>query len=81
MSTIARFMKASNKPEVYPIVGILSIALSGAGFFGYRAMKAPDVVWSSRTNPYPWQAIKDGEQVKLITMNQKYKHRWQRKDW
>jgi NADH dehydrogenase (ubiquinone) 1 alpha subcomplex subunit 4 len=38
-------------------------------------------VRNSRTNRHPWQEIKDGEQVKLIALNQKYDHRWERKNW
>lgn len=44
MSALSSFLKASKKPEVYPIVGILSIALSGAVFFAAHASRAPDVV-------------------------------------
>lgn len=46
MSGLSSFIKASKtKPEIYPIIGILSFALSGAVYFGSRAMRAPDVVW------------------------------------
>ena len=45
MTALQSFLRASRKPEVYPIVGILSLALSGAAFFGVHAIKAPDVVW------------------------------------
>jgi NADH dehydrogenase (ubiquinone) 1 alpha subcomplex subunit 4 len=34
-----------------------------------------------KSNPHPWQEIKDGEQVKLIALHQKYDHRWERKNW
>ncbi|KAI8994955.1 NADH-ubiquinone reductase complex 1 MLRQ subunit-domain-containing protein [Pilobolus umbonatus] len=81
MSILTHFLKNSNRPEVYPIVGILGFALSGAVYFGARALRAPDVVWNHKGNPHPWQEIKDGEQVKLITLNQKYDHRWQRSKW
>ncbi|KAI7898710.1 NADH-ubiquinone reductase complex 1 MLRQ subunit-domain-containing protein [Cokeromyces recurvatus] len=82
MTALSNFLKISaKKPEIYPIVGILTFALSGAAYFGARAMRAPDVVWNSKSNPHPWQEIKDGEQVKLIALNQKYDNRWQRKNW
>ncbi|KAI8370098.1 NADH-ubiquinone reductase complex 1 MLRQ subunit-domain-containing protein [Choanephora cucurbitarum] len=81
MTALQSFLRASRKPEVYPIVGILSLALSGAAFFGVHAIKAPDVVWNHKENPHPWQEIKDGEQVKLITRNQKYSSRWERSKW
>jgi NADH dehydrogenase (ubiquinone) 1 alpha subcomplex subunit 4 len=81
MSALANFIKKSNKPEVYPIVGILGFALSGAAFFGARAVKSPDVCWNHRENPHPWQEIKEGEQVKLMAFNQKYESRWSRSKW
>jgi NADH dehydrogenase (ubiquinone) 1 alpha subcomplex subunit 4 len=34
-----------------------------------------------KENPHPWQDIKDGEQVKLIALNQKYNNRWDRTKW
>lgn len=81
MTALSKFLAASKKPEVYPIVGILGVALSGAVFFGARAIRAPDVAWNPKSNPYPWQEIKDGEQVKLVALNQKYDHRWERTKW
>jgi NADH dehydrogenase (ubiquinone) 1 alpha subcomplex subunit 4 len=46
MAALSNFIKISKaKPEIYPIVGILGFALSGAVFFSARAMRAPDVVW------------------------------------
>lgn len=81
MTALQSFLKASNKPEVYPIVGILSVALGGAVYFGSRALRAPDVAWNHKHNPYPWQDIKEGDQVKLIALNQKYDQRWERTKW
>lgn len=45
MTALQSFLKASKKPEIYPIIGILGVALSGAVFFGTRAIRAPDVAW------------------------------------
>ncbi|KAF1802833.1 NADH-ubiquinone reductase complex 1 MLRQ subunit-domain-containing protein [Mucor lusitanicus] len=81
MTALSSFLKASRKPEVYPIVGILGVALSGAVFFSARAIRAPDVAWNHKANPHPWQEIKENEQVKLLAYNQKYDHRWERKQW
>jgi NADH dehydrogenase (ubiquinone) 1 alpha subcomplex subunit 4 len=78
MSALVQFLKKSQKPEVYPIIGILSVALVGAGYVGVHAAKAPDVAWDHKSNPYPWQDIKEGEQVKLLALNQKYERRWDR---
>lgn len=81
MTALSSFLKASKKPEVYTIVSILGVALSGAVYFGARACRAPDVSWNHKGNPHPWQDIKEGEQVKLIALNQKYDHRWERTKW
>ncbi|KAG1472077.1 hypothetical protein G6F56_001755 [Rhizopus delemar] len=81
MSSLNSFLRKSQKPEIYPLIGILTCALSGAAYVGYHAAKAPDVAWNHKTNPYPWQEIQDGEQVKLVALNQKYKNRWDRTKW
>ncbi|KAI8377552.1 uncharacterized protein BYT42DRAFT_570683 [Radiomyces spectabilis] len=82
MGHLSQFLKISKaKPEIYPIIAILSCALTGAVYVGTHAARAPDVVWNHKDNSHPWQDIKDGEQVKLYALNQKYDHRWQRKNW
>ncbi|KAI9250744.1 NADH-ubiquinone reductase complex 1 MLRQ subunit-domain-containing protein [Sporodiniella umbellata] len=81
MSALNNFLRNSRKPEIYPLFGILTFALSGAGFFMYRAARAPDVSWDHKSNPYPWQDIKDGEQVKLMTVNHTMDRRWDRTKW
>ena len=81
MSSLGTFLKKSKKPEIYPLIGSLTCALGGAAYVGVHAAKAPDVAWNHKTNPYPWQDIKDGEQVKLVALNQKYNNRWERTKW
>lgn len=45
-SQLQNFLKVSKtKPEIFPLLGILTCALSGAAYYGIHAMKAPDVVW------------------------------------
>ena len=34
-----------------------------------------------KNNPHPWHDIKEGEQVKLFALNQKYDGRWERTKW
>ncbi|CDS08062.1 hypothetical protein LRAMOSA02011 [Lichtheimia ramosa] len=81
MSALSRFAKRSIKPEVIPLLVIVGGALTGAAYIGLHAAKAPDVTWDHKENPYPWQDIKDGEQVKLMALQQKYKNRWERYRW
>ncbi|KAI7882392.1 hypothetical protein K492DRAFT_193648 [Lichtheimia hyalospora FSU 10163] len=75
------FRKSIFKPEVAPLIAILGTALGGAVFIGLKQSRAPDVCWDHKHNPYPWQEIKDGEQVKLMALNQKYDSRWERSKW
>jgi NADH dehydrogenase (ubiquinone) 1 alpha subcomplex subunit 4 len=43
---LQNFLKVSkSKPEIFPLIAILTCALSGAAYYGVHAMKAPDVVW------------------------------------
>ncbi|KAF7724571.1 hypothetical protein EC973_000879 [Apophysomyces ossiformis] len=76
MNGLSGILKASKKPEIIPLVVILGGAVSWAGFMGWRQLRSPEVSWDHKNNPHPWQEIKDGEQVKLVAVNQKYNQRW-----
>ncbi|KAI9300423.1 hypothetical protein BJ944DRAFT_26187 [Cunninghamella echinulata] len=79
MGALQHFLQISKaKPEVFPIVGILGFALSGAVYMSIHQARAPDVVWNHKANRYPWQEIREGEQVKLASINQKYDSKWNR---
>ncbi|KAI9486744.1 MAG: NADH-ubiquinone reductase complex 1 MLRQ subunit-domain-containing protein [Benjaminiella poitrasii] len=82
MGQLQQFLKRSaSKPEIYPLFIILGGALTGAVYMGTHQARAPDVVWNHKTNAEPWQSVKDGDQVKLATINQKYERRYNRKEW
>ncbi|KAI7860921.1 NADH-ubiquinone reductase complex 1 MLRQ subunit-domain-containing protein [Circinella umbellata] len=81
MFGVANFIKNSKKPEIIPLIVIVGGALTGAGYIGLRQARAPDVAWDHKNNPHPWQDIKEGEQVKLYALNQKYDGRWERTKW
>ncbi|KAI9249669.1 NADH-ubiquinone reductase complex 1 MLRQ subunit-domain-containing protein [Phascolomyces articulosus] len=81
MFGVGKFLRSSKKPEIIPLIVIVSGALGGATFIGLRQARAPDVSWDHKNNPYPWQEIKDGEQVKLYALNQKYDSKWERSKW
>lgn len=82
MSQVSQFIKRSlSKPEIYPLFGILGAALAGGGYMAFHQAHSPDVVWNHKTNSEPWQHVKDGEQVKLATVNQKYDGKYTRKQW
>lgn len=82
MGPIQQFFKQSvSKPEIYPLVAILTFALSGAGFMGYHQFHSPDVIWSHKVNETPWQQVHEGDQIKLAAFNQKYERKYHRKDY
>ncbi|KAL0086771.1 hypothetical protein F4703DRAFT_1848557 [Phycomyces blakesleeanus] len=59
MSALQKFLKLSgSKPEIFPLFGIMGIALGGAGFMAVHQARAPDVVWDHKTNASPWQDVK-----------------------
>ncbi|RUS15494.1 hypothetical protein BC937DRAFT_92371 [Endogone sp. FLAS-F59071] len=77
--SVAKFLFSKYfAPEVTPLVIIISGALCGAVTMVVHASKAPDVAWDHKNNPYPWLDVKNGEQVKLYALNQKYEKKWQR---
>lgn len=65
----ANFFKHWYSHDVLPLAVLIGGVAGGVGFFSYRAAHAPDVVWNSKRNPTPWNAIKDDEGVKLIQIN------------
>jgi NADH dehydrogenase (ubiquinone) 1 alpha subcomplex subunit 4 len=75
------FRQSAGKPEIYPLVAILCVALTGAGYMGLHQFNSPDVVWNHKTNAAPWQHVNEGDQVKLAAFNQKYERRYNRKEW
>ncbi|KAI8071462.1 NADH-ubiquinone reductase complex 1 MLRQ subunit-domain-containing protein [Gongronella butleri] len=79
MGAVLHFIRqAKNKPEIYPLVGILSCAVVGAVFMSAHQSRAPDVVWNHKTNAYPWNDVEGNKQVKLWAGNQKYDGRYHR---
>ena len=44
-------------PEVYPLVGIMGIMVSGATFMLYRISQSSDVVWDRKGDWKPWDKV------------------------
>ncbi|XP_065063056.1 cytochrome c oxidase subunit NDUFA4-like [Rhopilema esculentum] len=62
------FGRLKVRPEVYPLIVILSGACGLAAFFGGRAaFLYPDVAWDHKKNPHPWLSIQQREQRKLYS--------------
>lgn len=69
------------EPEIIPLATVVCVALASAGFMGVHQARSPDVVWNHKTNEYPWQQVRPGDQTKLLAFNQKYQRRFDRKEW
>ncbi|EJD42965.1 hypothetical protein AURDEDRAFT_167913 [Auricularia subglabra TFB-10046 SS5] len=63
--------------EAIPLVAIIGFAVSGGTWFLFRGISRPDVIWT-RTNPQPWNDIKEGETPKLLDGRHKFDHAWRR---
>ncbi|KAI9499519.1 NADH-ubiquinone reductase complex 1 MLRQ subunit-domain-containing protein [Zychaea mexicana] len=78
MSTASRFFKIWYKPEIIPIYVTVGGAVGLAGWYLTRLARGPDVVWDRVNNPYPWQGIDQGTQVKLMSVNQQFDKKYSR---
>ncbi|KII95960.1 hypothetical protein PLICRDRAFT_97080 [Plicaturopsis crispa FD-325 SS-3] len=71
------FMKNWFAIEAIPMYAIIGIAVGGASWYVYRLAMGPQVVWT-RSNPTPWNSIKQEENTKLMSVNQKFEKSWSR---
>ncbi|XP_066052250.1 normal mucosa of esophagus-specific gene 1 protein [Chamaea fasciata] len=61
------------KKELIPLVGILSIAATGAvSFCVYSLLSKSDVIIHKLGDPEPWEAVDPTKSQKLVTINQKW---------
>ncbi|KAL2917790.1 hypothetical protein HK105_202663 [Polyrhizophydium stewartii] len=63
---------------VYPLFGIMAFAMGGATFFLTHLARHPEVVWSRRNNPQPYQSVKQNETTKLYNPNGTFERTWSR---
>ncbi|KZV62285.1 hypothetical protein PENSPDRAFT_692654 [Peniophora sp. CONT] len=63
--------------EALPIIGIVSVVMSGGTWYLYRISQGPSIVWT-RANPQPWNSIKEDETPKIMTIHQQASHGWHR---
>ncbi|XP_066912067.1 NADH dehydrogenase [ubiquinone] 1 alpha subcomplex subunit 4-like 2 [Clytia hemisphaerica] len=60
------FGKALQHKEIYPLLGACTFAGGMAIFCGVRAcLVYPEVTWNHKSNPEPWNDIKQTDQVKM----------------
>jgi len=71
------FMRHWFAIEAIPIYAVVGIAVTGASWYLYRLSQGPYVVWT-KNNPQPWNTIKQDENIKMMTVNQKFERNWTR---
>ncbi|KAF9468844.1 hypothetical protein BDZ94DRAFT_1152895 [Collybia nuda] len=71
----SKFMKnwfAVEQRFSYVIVGTV---VTGAAWYTYRLSMGSGVVWT-KANPTPWNNVEQGENTKLMAVNQKFEKRF-----
>ncbi|KAJ1914786.1 hypothetical protein H4219_004631 [Mycoemilia scoparia] len=66
------------KHELIPIFGIIGGGVAIAAYAAGHALRGPDVVWDRRTNPHPWNDVKENETTKFIDPNGRFERKWSR---
>jgi len=78
MSALRVALKKWYDPAALPIFVVVGGAMVGAGWYVTRLARGPEVVWDRRGNPYPWQDVKEGQNTKMMQVNQKFDSKWKR---
>ncbi|EIM88305.1 uncharacterized protein STEHIDRAFT_167618 [Stereum hirsutum FP-91666 SS1] len=63
--------------EATPIFAIVGMVVAGGGWYLSRLATGPAVVWT-KANPTPWNNVEQNEQVKMMSVNQRFDKRWNR---
>lgn len=63
---------------VYPLFLIMGTMLTGLATFAIHAVKGPDVVLARKSNPKPWESIKEGETTKMWNPHGRFQSYWSR---
>jgi len=63
--------------EAIPIYAIIGGVLAGGTWYLHRLATGPTVVWT-KNNSTPWNTIKQDENTKIMSVNQKFERSWSR---
>ncbi|KAJ3051580.1 NADH dehydrogenase [ubiquinone] 1 alpha subcomplex subunit 4-like 2 [Rhizophlyctis rosea] len=63
---------------VYPLLGFMACAVGGAAFYLGRLATRPDVVWARKSNPQPWNSVKQNETIKMWDPKGAFEKSWSR---
>ncbi|KAI8816485.1 uncharacterized protein EV422DRAFT_545413 [Fimicolochytrium jonesii] len=50
---------------VYPLFGIMAVAVGGCSYFVWHKSTGPDCVWARGKNPEPWNTVQPHQTSKL----------------
>ncbi|KAG0150536.1 hypothetical protein CROQUDRAFT_176013 [Cronartium quercuum f. sp. fusiforme G11] len=65
-------MKHWYDPAAIPIYVVMGTAVTGASWYLLRLARGPDIVWDRHNNPQPWNNVQQGQNTKLMTVNQTF---------
>ncbi|KAI9299213.1 hypothetical protein K502DRAFT_285258 [Neoconidiobolus thromboides FSU 785] len=66
------------RPEVTPLLAIVSGGLVGTGWYLFRVARNVDTVWDRKNNPYPWQNVDQDTNLKLYSPSKEFKKKYSR---
>ncbi|KAK1924394.1 hypothetical protein DB88DRAFT_490232 [Papiliotrema laurentii] len=68
MSVFRKFVPV----ETYPIIGIVAVAVAGAGTYLYKLSQGPEVVWDRSGDWRPWDKVKYDQNLKYLAINREF---------
>ncbi|KAH9987898.1 hypothetical protein BJV74DRAFT_773704 [Russula compacta] len=69
------FMRNWWAVEAIPIYCVVGATVLGCGWYLTHLARGPHVIWT-KSNPTPWNNVKQDENVKLMSVNQKFEKRF-----
>ncbi|KAG1857292.1 hypothetical protein C8R48DRAFT_749038 [Suillus tomentosus] len=61
----------------FPYYAVIGLAVGGAGWYLTRLARGPTVVWT-KSNPTPWNDVKQDENTKILDVNSRFAKSWSR---
>ncbi|KAF8257696.1 hypothetical protein EI94DRAFT_1582596 [Lactarius quietus] len=71
------FMRNWWAVEAIPIYVVVGAVVAGGSWYLTRLARGPSIIWT-KSNPTPWNDVKQDENVKMMSVNQKFERSWTR---
>ncbi|KAI9455791.1 hypothetical protein BJY52DRAFT_1278636 [Lactarius psammicola] len=71
------FMRNWWAVEAIPIYVVVGAVVAGGSWYLTRLARGPHIIWT-KSNPTPWNDVKPDENVKMMSVNQKFEKSWSR---